>query len=185
MSNRKPPVVLRRAEMFSDVICDSRAPAQSSAAHRIQHADCRREMRLVKNESIAMVLTDPPYFIDGMDDNWNHERLRGRCKHGVIGGLPAGMKFSTEQGRKLYDFLKPVAAEWRRVLKPGGFALCFAQPRLSHRTAAAMEDAGFEIRDMLAWKYEGQAKAFSQEHFIRRRNLPEKEKQKMIRDLEG
>ena len=151
----------------------------------IQYSDCRIGMRSLQDDSAAMVLTDPPYFIDGMDDNWNHARLRGRCKNGVIGGLPAGMKFSPQQGRKLYEFLKPVAEEWRRVLKPGGFALCFAQPRLAHRAAAAIEDAGFEIRDMLAWKYEGQAKAFSQEHFIRRRDLPEATKQKMIRDLEG
>lgn len=153
--------------------------------HQIQHADCREGMRRIADDSIAMVLTDPPYFTDGMDDNWNHARLRGRCKNGVVGGLPAGMKFSTAQGRKLYDFLLPVAEEWRRVLKPGGFALCFSQPRLAHRTAAAIEDAGFEIRDMLAWRYEGQAKAFSQEHFIRRRNLPEKTKREMIRALEG
>lgn len=110
---------------------------------------------------------------------------RARCKNGVVGGLPAGMKFDPRQGRRLYSFIGAAAKEWLRVLKPGGFALCFSQPRLSHRTAAALEDAGFEIRDMLAWRYEGQAKAFSQEHFIRRRNLPEKTKQQIIRALEG
>ena len=188
LTNPKPSAALQRTAnngtMFADAI-DNRAIAKSSAAHWVKHDDCRNGMQQMEDDSIALVLTDPPYFTDGMDDNWNHGRLRGRCKNGVVGGLPAGMKFSTEQGRKLYDFLLPIAVEWRRVLKPGGFALCFAQPRLVHRAAAAIEDAGFEIRDMLAWKYEGQAKAFSQEHFIRRRNLPEKTKQKMIRDLEG
>ena len=151
----------------------------------IKCADSRLSLPQIDAHSISFILTDPPYFIDGMDDNWNHSRLRTRCKNGVIGGLPAGMKFCPQQGRNLYDFLHPLAVEWLRILKPGGFALCFSQSRLSHRTATAMEDAGFEIRDMLAWRYEGQAKAFSQDHFIRRRNLPETTKLRMIRDLAG
>lgn len=151
----------------------------------IKNADCRRELPKIEARSISLILTDPPYFIDGMDGEWNHARLRQRCKKSVIGGLPVGMKFSTAQGRNLYHFLLPLAEEWLRIIKPGGFVLCFSQARLMHRTATAIEDAGFEIRDMLAWRYEGQAKAFSQDHFIRRRNLSESVKKKMIRDLEG
>lgn len=152
---------------------------------RMDSVDCRVALAELDDNSVSMVLTDPPYFIDGMDDNWNHEQLRSKCKEGVIGGLPAGMRFDPQQGHRLYSFLKPIVKEWLRVLKPGGFVLCFAQPRLAHRTASAIEDAGFEIRDMLAWKYEGQPKAFSQEHFIRKRDLPEATKQEIIRDLDG
>ena len=165
------------------------APANGVArAHAkvwVRRADCRDGMRGVADSAISLVLTDPPYFIDGMDDGWDGARLRSRVKPGVIGGLPAGMKFDRAQGRSLYKFLLPIAREWLRVLKPGGFALCFSQPRLVHHTAMAMEDAGFEIRDTLAWRYEGQPKAFKQEHFIRRRDLPPDEKARMIAALEG
>ena len=142
-------------------------------------------MQRLADDSISLVLTDPPYFIDGMDDDWDHERLRFRVKPGVIGGLPAGMKFDRAQGRNLYNFMLPIAGEWARLLKPGAFALCFSQPRLIHHTAMALEDAGFEIRDMLAWRYEGQPKAFKQEHFIHRKtHLPAQERERMIRELE-
>jgi len=40
-----------------------------------------------------------------------------------------------------------------RVLKPGGYLLAFAGTRTQHRMAVRIEDAGFEIRDMLAWMY--------------------------------
>ena len=72
-----------------------------------------------------------------------------------------------------------------RIIKPGGFVLCFSQSRLSHRVAMALEDAGFEIRDMLAWKYEGQAKAFSQDHFIKKRKISDSEKQDILKSLGG
>ena len=158
---------------------------KSPSSECVHCANCMAGMKELSSSSISLVLTDPPYFIDGMDDRWDHGKLRKRVKKGVIGGLPAGMKFTAQQGKDLYRFLLPVAEEWRRVLKPGGFVLCFSQPRLAHRAATAIEDAGFEIRDLLAWRYEGQAKAFSQEHFIRKSRLPEQEKQRRIAALNG
>lgn len=147
--------------------------------------DCREGQKYLEDDSISLVLTDPPYFLDGMDDGWDSAQLRSRAKPGVIGGLPAGMKFDRDQGPRLYEFLLPVAEEWLRVIKPGGFVLCFSQPRLVHRTALAIEDAGFEIRDLLAWKHERQAKAFTQDHFVRRRDIDDLEKLRIIEELAG
>ena len=93
------------------------------------------------------------------------------------------MKFSVEQGQELQKFLAPVASEWMRVIRPGGFCLVFSQNRLGHRTAIALEDAGFEIRDVLIWRYEGQAKAFSQDHFIRKRKISDEEKNRLLQKV--
>lgn len=152
---------------------------------QIQCIDCRKGMLEVASESVSLILTDPPYFLDGLDDNWDTEQIKSRLKKGVVGGIPVGMKFDPAQGRNLYRFLKPIAEQWLRILKPGGFVLCFSHPRLSHRATLAIEEVGFEIRDMLAWKYEGQAKAFTQDHFVRKRNLSVDEKEKIIRELGG
>ena len=147
--------------------------------------DCRTAMARLDARSVSLVLTDPPYFIDGMDDAWNHGRLRGRVKQGVVGGIPCGMKFDPAQGPNLQRFLQPVAKEWLRVLRPGGFVLCFSQARLAHHAAMAIETAGFEIRDLLAWRYEGQGKAFTQDHFVRRRGLPPEEEARALAELGG
>lgn len=45
------------------------------------------------------------------------------------------------------------AAECLRVLKPGGHLLAFGGTRTWHRLACAIEDAGFEVRDSIAWMY--------------------------------
>lgn len=82
--------------------------------------------------------------------------------------------------------MEPVAKELFRVLKPGGFCIVFSLARLYHRMSMSLDLAGFEIRDMLAWKYEGQAKAFSQTHVIKKNpNLSEEEKTILIKELDG
>ena len=140
----------------------------------------------MKTNSVSLIVTDPPYFMDGMGDDWDHQTLqRRKSPGGVVSSLPAGMKFEVEQGSRLQEFLKPIAQEWLRLIKPGGFVLCFSQNRLMHHTAMALELAGFEIRDTLAWHYEGQAKAFSQDHFIRKRRIPESEKRRLLQKLAG
>jgi site-specific DNA-methyltransferase (adenine-specific) len=58
--------------------------------------------------------------------------------------------------RKKWDYDVPAVEVWQeclRVLKPGGHLLAFAGTRTQHRMAVRIEDAGFEIRDMIAWVY--------------------------------
>ena len=156
-------------------------------AYQLFNEDCRQGIKTLADNSIDFIVTDPPYFIDGMDDGWNDTHLKTKAsKSGVIGGLPVGMKFDRTQGEKLQQFLEPLCRECIRVLKPGGFCIVFAQGRLYHRTAMALDLSGFEIRDLLGWRYEGQAKAFSQNHFIRKdKMMSEEEKQKLIAELDG
>src|SRR5690349_22814860 len=57
---------------------------------------------------------------------------------------------------KAWDALPPGeewATECLRVLKPGGHLLAFGGTRTWHRLAVAVEDAGFEVRDSIAWLY--------------------------------
>lgn len=134
--------------------------------------DCRDVLPELEDESVHLVLTDPPYFLDRLDDRWDKERIeKSQGKAGVIGGMPTGMRFDPAQGRNLQEFMQPVAEELLRILKPGGFLLMFAAPRLYHRAAVAVEDAGFEIRDTYAWRFtkKAQFKAFTMDHFIQRK----------------
>lgn len=150
------------------------------------NTDCRSGLKNIPDNSVDFIITDPPYFIDGMDDNWNDKKLYAKAKPGVIGGLPCGMKFDRAQGEHLQNFMEPLSREFIRILKPGGFCVVFSQGRLYHRMAIALDFAGFEIRDLLGWKYEGQAKAFSQDHFIKKdKTMTDVEKEKLIAELNG
>lgn len=153
----------------------------------IRHGSAFAMLKEIPGNSVHFVLTDPPYFIDGMGDDWDNSNLqRKTAKAGVVGSLPVGMKFDPAQGRKFQRFMEPICDEIFRVLKPGGFAVIFSQARLYGRLAVAAEDAGFEIRDMLGWTYEGQAKAFSQDHFVRKmRHLSTAEREGILRRLDG
>ncbi|MCY4445458.1 MAG: hypothetical protein OXC02_03225 [Rhodobacteraceae bacterium] len=98
----------------------------------------------MESEFVHMVLTDPPYFLDGLDDDWKKGN-GGKRGTGTVEGLPIGMKFDVNQGLKLQQFMTPIAKELFRIIKLGGFVLMFSAPRLYHRMAIAVEDAGFEI----------------------------------------
>lgn len=151
--------------------------------------DCRDVLADMDADSVHLAVTDPPYFLDRLDGDWNQAHIDHSKSHAdVVGGLPIGMKFDCEQGRKLQEFLAPVAAQMFRVLKPGAFLLMFAAPRLSPWAAVAVAEAGFEIRDILAWRYTGKAqfKAFTMDHFVARRtDMTEAEKADAIRRLDG
>lgn len=70
----------------------------------------------------------------------------------IVTDPPYGLKF---MGKK-WDYDVPPVEVWvecLRVLKPGGYLLAFAGTRTQHRMAVRIEDAGFEIRDMIAWIY--------------------------------
>jgi len=70
----------------------------------------------------------------------------------VVTDPPYGLRFMG----KAWDYDVPDVALWRLVLaacKPGAHLLSFAGTRTQHRMAVNIEDAGFEIRDMIAWVY--------------------------------
>jgi len=137
--------------------------------------------RLAAN-SIDVVLTDPPYFLDKLDNNWDYHKVSNKRNQYAVKSLPSGMKFDREQGNRFYAWYLDVSKEIFRVLKPGGFFFSFSSPRLYHRMASAIDDAGFEIRDGFMWLYtQNQAKAMSVDHFIKKLKISESEIQNQSR----
>ena len=135
--------------------------------NKFTHADCVEIMQKIPSNSIDMVCTDPPYFLDGLGDTWNKETIDNKGASSLVGNLPKGMKFDREQSKKFYEFYSSVSKHIFRILKPGGAFISFSSPRLYHSMTMAIEEAGFEIRDMLGWVYtQAQVKAFSQDHII-------------------
>ena len=158
----------------------------SKYINRIICADALKLLPQIEENSIDVVLTDPPYFLDKLDNNWNHEEVSNQNNQYTIKSLPAGMKFDREQGKRFYAWYLDISKEIFRILKPGGFFFSFSSPRLYHRMASAIDDAGFEIRDGFMWLYtQNQAKAMGVDHFIRKMNIDEKAKQKIREKLNG
>ncbi len=155
--------------------------------NKILEGDALKLFKKIPDNSIDLVLTDPPYFLDKLDSNWDLEEVNSKKNMGVITSLPAGMKFSREQGVNLYNWYSMIAKEVHRVLKPGGYFFTFSSPRLYHRIASAVDDAGFEIRDAFLWLYtQSQAKAMALDHVIKRRkDLSDEQKEALSNKLDG
>jgi site-specific DNA-methyltransferase (adenine-specific) len=70
--------------------------------------------------------------------------------HSIISDPPYGLSFMG----KGWDHAVPGAEFWRGInALPGAILLAFGGTRTFHRLASAIEDAGWEIRDCLAWLY--------------------------------
>lgn len=119
--------------------------------------DCIDVMRTLPDASIDAVCTDPPYDLTANKKggsgaasiNLNSPGGRSRISTGNGGGGFMGKGWDSTG--IAFD-----PATWRevlRVLKPGGHLLAFGGARTWHRLTVAIEDAGFEIRDSIAWLY--------------------------------
>ena len=154
--------------------------------NKIICADTLELLPQLENNSVDVVLTDPPYFLDKLDNRWSEEKVSNQSNQRAIKSLPAGMKFDKNQGKRFYTWYLKISKELFRVLKPGGFFFSFSSPRLYHRMASAMDDAGFEIRDVFMWLYtQNQAKAMSVNHFIKKMEIDEKTKKSIKENLKG
>lgn len=92
----------------------------------IHHGNNLDILPTLPDNSVDSIVTDPPYELGFMGKKWDS----------------SGIAYSVELWR-----------ECLRVLKPGGHLLSFGGTRTFHRIAVAIEDAGFEIRDSIAWMY--------------------------------
>lgn len=143
----------------------------------ILNNDCIAELHKLADNSIDCVITDPPYFIDKLDDNWSPTNITNDVKNSHIKHLPKGMKFDKKQVKQLYDYYLDLSNILIQKMKPGAYFLSFSSPRLYHAIAMSCEIAGFEIRDMINWTYtQSMPKGMSVTHIINKMKLSDDEK---------
>jgi site-specific DNA-methyltransferase (adenine-specific) len=94
--------------------------------YQILHGNNLDILPTLADNSIDSIVTDPPYELGFMGKKWDS----------------SGIAYSVELWQQCL-----------RVLKPGGHLLSFGGTRTYHRVAVAIEDAGFELRDSIAWLY--------------------------------
>ena len=119
---------------------------------RILEGDCRDVLNTLGENSVDAIVTDPPYHLTtGKKGGSGEASVSLASPHGRarIGAGFMGMKWDGGD----VAFQPATWAEAMRVLKPGGFLLAFGGTRTFHRLVCAIEDGGFEVRDMLAWLY--------------------------------
>lgn len=122
----------------------------------LRAGDSRDVLKTITDCSIDSIVTDPPYALVSIVKRF------GKAGSAAVkvpeDGSGAYARASAGFMGKAWDtgetaFAADFWAECLRVLKPGGHVVAFSGTRTYHRMACAIEDAGFEVRDMLSWLY--------------------------------
>jgi site-specific DNA-methyltransferase (adenine-specific) len=145
------------------------APYYEDNAVTLYHGDCIEVMRSLPDSSVHAVITDPPYGLEFMGNEWDSPwkqsgavikdpaTERGGFQDGNGGNAYSRSRIEYGRGGSasvgFQEWCEVWATEALRVLKPGGYLLAFGGSRTWHRLSVAIEDAGFEIRDSIAWLY--------------------------------
>ncbi len=120
----------------------------------LHQGDAREVLRAMPDASVDSVVCDPPYALVSIGKRFGKAGA-APAKHGRDGLYARaaagfmGQQWDTGETAFAVEFW----AEVLRVLKPGGHLVAFSGTRTYHRMVVAIEDAGFEIRDQLAWVY--------------------------------
>lgn len=120
----------------------------------VHHGDSRDVLKTFADASIDSVVCDPPYALVSIGKRFGAEGAAPAQsgKTGAYARASAGfMGQKWDTGETAFD--PAFWVEVLRVLKPGGHLIAFSGTRTYHRLACAVEDAGFEIRDMISWLY--------------------------------
>lgn len=155
---------------------------QKIEANKIILGDCIDKLKELPENSIDAIITDPPYGLGFMNKEWDdpnkekeliqreRERTEQRKKEGISNfsapfsqSVRPGLAIKgAKENRWFQEWSKEWAEQALRVLKPGGYLLSFCATRMYHRMASGIEDAGFQIRDIIMWIYgSGFPKSFS------------------------
>ncbi len=110
------------------VVNGSPAASFEGPTWRLLVGDCLELMRTLPDSSVDALVTDPPAGIGFMGRDWDKDK----------GGRVQWIAWLAERLREAH-----------RVMKPGAHGVVWALPRTSHWTATALEEAGFEIRDVV------------------------------------
>jgi DNA modification methylase len=107
---------------------------------QVTHGDCFDAIPKLEADSVDTVISDPPYGISINGLSWDRPNALNPERSSKTSPAVAFQLFSTRW-----------ASECLRVLKPGSYLAAFADPRSAHRLALGLEEAGFELRDVLMW----------------------------------
>jgi site-specific DNA-methyltransferase (adenine-specific) len=147
--------------------------------------DCREVLRQLAAASVDALVTDPPAAISFRRRKWDTFPTRRRPAGSTFGdgrsrpGTSSGQEHRPGRRQAFIAFMTEVMGECLRVLKPGAYGLVWAIPRTSHWTATALEDAGFQVRDIVhhhfgsGWPKSGGLKPATEHWILVRRPVSE------------
>lgn len=103
-----------------------------SSSVSVLHGDVKHALPMIPDNCVDAVVTDPPYALS-------------------MGGGTKG--WDSYSARAFSAWCEEWGGQCLRVAKPGAWMVAAGSARTSHRLTSGLEDAGWEIVDVIDWLY--------------------------------
>lgn len=163
---------------------------------KLYKGDCREVLKKIADNSIACVVTDPPYNYEFIGRDWNHKEIQRRISHikessTLVKNIPYGSGLAGgvrnkrwyQRNRENIKEYRKWCEEWCnelfRVCKAGAFVAVFSSTRTIAHVQVALEESGFYARDCLVYRrHSGIPKGLNVEKKFAKESLVNAEKWK-------
>lgn len=137
--------------------------------NKIYNMDCIEWMKSIEENTIDLILTDPPYNYEFLNHNWNHDEVNRRIERvqnskTLVKNIPywSGLSWWVRNKKRYEKNYNNIIEYWKRcedwwkecfnALKPWWFILIFNSSRTISHVQVAMEKVWFYARDILVWR---------------------------------
>lgn len=156
---------------------------------KLYQGDCKEILTKISDDSIACVVTDPPYNYEFIGRKWNHDEIQRRISRvkdsstmvknipygsGLAGGVRNERWYerNRENIREYRSWCEEWGQELFRVCKAGAFVAVFSSTRTLAHVQVALEESGFYARDCLVYRrHSGIPKGLNVEKKLAKENI--------------
>ena len=116
--------------------------------NKIYCMDCLDGIKKLPDNSVDLIVTDPPYFIENLKEDLKDQTIRRSSQNSIF---HADWDSSFEDLDAYQYFIAKLLKEFRRVLKPKGQVYMFFSYHHLHWAREMIEKKGFRFYKYLIW----------------------------------
>jgi DNA modification methylase len=134
--------------------------------NKIHQGDCLELLKQIPNDSINLIITDPPYNISKLNDNRDRSKLNSPIMRRESPLKYDFGEWDNKTREEFMEFTKSWLTECCRVLKNGGTIISFFNKEDISFLGWTSKDFGIRTRTILSWHKTNPVPSFRKVNYL-------------------